>query len=165
MAEYRTIEVDFEVHKAIEVERRSFDERANDVLRRLLRLPENPADKLRNNEPGITVDDQIDALGEGAAWRGKGVVLPNGTKVRMEYNGTLYQGEIKGGRWDVGGQIFKTPSAAAGALAMTRNGTRTKLNGWIYWEVLKPGEQRWVKLEQLRPREYEKTNPYTLDYF
>jgi len=161
MAGYRTIEIDFDVHKVIEMERCSFDETANNALRRLLKLPQHPTDNLRSSASGNSVDDQIDAIHEGA-WRGKGVVLPNGTKVRMEYNGTLHQGEIKNGRWDVGGQIFKTPSAAAGAIAMTRDGTRTNLNGWMYWEVLKSGEHRWIKLEQLRP--YEK-NPYTLEYF
>ena len=36
----RTIEVDFDIHQLIELERRSFEETPNDVLRRLLRLSE-----------------------------------------------------------------------------------------------------------------------------
>ena len=38
MSEFRSIEIDFDVHKVIEIERRGFQESPNDVLRRLLKI-------------------------------------------------------------------------------------------------------------------------------
>lgn len=38
MSEFRSIEIDFDVHKVIELERRGFQESPNDVLRRLLKI-------------------------------------------------------------------------------------------------------------------------------
>ena len=38
MSEIATIEIDFDIHKRIEMERQSFTESPNDVLRRLLGL-------------------------------------------------------------------------------------------------------------------------------
>ena len=63
----RTIEIDFDVHKAIEAERQSFSEVPNAVLRRLLKLG-----------PGASV--MPTANGIGGAWTGKGVTLTKLTK-------------------------------------------------------------------------------------
>ena len=40
--EYKSIEIDFDVHQIIELEKRDFFESENDVLRRLLKLDEKP---------------------------------------------------------------------------------------------------------------------------
>ena len=50
MAEVRTIEIDFDIHKLIETERRSFAESPNMVLRRLLNLGE-AKDSLKTTAP------------------------------------------------------------------------------------------------------------------
>jgi hypothetical protein len=143
MPEYRTIEVDFDVHKLIENERRSFDDSPNAALRRLLKL--GPA-------PSVALEKEPNAKPLGRAWTDSGAVLPHGTPVRMPYgrNSQLFEGEIIDGRWVVAGRTFDSPSGAASELAITRRGRKTKLNGWVYWEVKLPGETEWVRLDSLR---------------
>ena len=147
MTDQRTIDIDFDVHKRIEMARQSFAETPNDVLRRLL---------------GIDNADGADTAGAGAlpaaigngerAWVGKGVSLPHGTMVRMDYNGRRHEGQIDDGEWLVEGQRFASPSAAASGTARTRAGKRPTLDGWIYWEALIPGEREWTGLKDLRRR-------------
>ncbi len=138
MAEFRTIEIDFDVHKRIELERAGFDESANDVLRRLL---------------GISLPTDV-AAGEplGRAWSAKGVTLPHGTELRMEYNGRVHTGEIRDGQWLVEGQTFNSPSGAAGGVATTKNGKRANLDGWEYWQVKPPTGPTWIAILELRRR-------------
>ena len=84
MSELRTIEIDFDVHQMIEMERQSFMESPNDVLRRLLKIGERSSG---NSVP----------VSEGRSWSGKGVTLPHGTELRMEYRGRQYSGVIDNG--------------------------------------------------------------------
>lgn len=137
MANHRSIEIDFEVHKRIELERQSFAETPNAVLRRLLGIDEGAAVK-----PEVRKD--------GRPWAGKGVSLPHGTEVRMEYNGRVHTGTIDNGTWVVEGEEYKSPSAAAGGAARTRAGKRTQLDGWIYWQAKRPGDAQWIGISQLR---------------
>lgn len=136
----RQIEIDFDVNKIIELERKSFDESANDVLRRILKLPS--VDAVVRSVPNPT----------GKAWSGKGVTLPHGTQLRMEYNGVEYQGQIKDGKWDCGGGLHAGPSPAAASVAKTRDGKRPSLNGWIYWSAKVPGATRWIPILNMRKR-------------
>lgn len=138
MSELRTIEIDFDVHRHIEISRRGFSETPNAVLRRLLGL-----DQMRSHSnEAAPVDIR--------SWSSKGVVLPHGTRVRMEYNGRMHQGAILDGAWCVEGERSASPSAAASSVARTRHGKRTNLDGWVYWLVLVPGETDWKKLSHLR---------------
>ncbi|MYB39952.1 DUF4357 domain-containing protein [Candidatus Saccharibacteria bacterium] len=125
----RTIEIDFDVHKAIETERRGFDDSPNDVLRRLLGL-----------------DEIIYGRKSGLAWSKDGVNLPHGTQIRMLYKKKMYEGSIQNGNWIVGSDIIKSPSAAAGVI------TGTSVNGWICWEVKRPGDTNFISLYKLRIR-------------
>ncbi|HEV2896370.1 MAG TPA: hypothetical protein VGX71_00755 [Pseudaminobacter sp.] len=50
-----------------------------------------------------------------SAWTGKGVTLPAGTELRMEYRGREHLGVIENAAWVVESRRFKSPSAAAGA--------------------------------------------------
>ena len=69
----RTIEIDFDIHKLIEAERRSFDEEPYVALRRLLKLPE-PAREL--------------AKPAGRALRSEGVTREHGSKLRVDLRPT-----------------------------------------------------------------------------
>lgn len=131
------IEIDFDVYKAIEAERRSFDEPRNSALRRLIRLPE-----ARDTPPTPAPVPQ--------GWRGGGVNLPASSQVRMSYSGRTHEGSIEKGAWVVEGRRYKSPSGAASGVARTKEGNPTKLDGWIYWEVLLPGSGEWVRLGELR---------------
>lgn len=138
MDPYQTIEVDLELHKAIEAERRSFGESANEILHRLIHKASS----------GITQPPEAEEGGR--AWQGSGVELPHGTQLRMTYNGQKYIAEINEGRWLVEGDYYSSPSAASYAVARTRAGESAHLNGWIYWEALLPGTDRWQVLETMR---------------
>ena len=137
MAETRSIEIDFDVHQKIELERKSFSETQNDVLRRLLGLNGNSTET-RKRESG------------GRPWSGKGVTLPHGTKLRMEYNGRQHNGIIEDGIWLVEDKRYSTPSAAASGVAVTKDGKRTNLDGWIYWHAKRPSDANWSAIRGLR---------------
>ena len=134
----RTIEIDFDIHKAIEMERRGFDEAPNAALRRLLKLP------------AAHEQERAAADSDGGGWVGDGVRLPNGTLLRMSYSRRTHEGVIDRNAWLVEGRIFKSPSDAASGVARTRQGKRTRLNGWAYWEVVLPGTKEWLRLAELR---------------
>lgn len=151
MAEFRSVDIDFDVHKRIELARASFAETPNAVLRRLLGI-----DAARPVQSVIGV-------GVMRAWSGKGVLLPHGTRVRMDYNGRTHEGEIFDGSWLVEGERYSSPSAAAGGTARTKGGKRTNLDGWIYWWALMLGEEIWVKLSEMRCDEPNPSEPKETD--
>jgi hypothetical protein len=137
----RIIEIDYDIHKLIETERRDFDEPPNEALRRLLKLPEKPL-----------VQPVREQSSSARIWRGEGVDLPEGTKLRMIYGRAkiVYTGVISNGNWLVEGKMFDTPSGAASGVAITGRGKRTRLNGWDLWEVQRPGEAEWQLIGALR---------------
>ena len=142
MPEMRMIEIDFDIHKLIEAERRSFAEAPYMVLRRLLKLGDaKDASKTR-----------LHSHADSDAWTGKGVKLPAGTKLRMEYRGREHFGVIQDSSWVVEGMKFKSPSAAAGGVARTKDGKSPSLDGWKYWQVKRPGDPGWIALDTLRRR-------------
>ncbi|WP_095012534.1 hypothetical protein [Tsuneonella mangrovi] len=141
MMETTTIEIDFDIHKMIEGERRSFSEKPYIALRRLLNLPE------------IEEKDQTTRVSSsGRAWEEDGVTIPHGSLARMEYaRGTQkYEGQFLDGHLVVNGVEYTSLSAAASALAKTKNGGSPNLNGWNYWEVQLPGSDRWEMMEHKR---------------
>ncbi len=140
MAQFRSIEIDFDVHQFIEIERRSFDEKPNAVLRRLF--------KIDKDTPASPVP--VSANSAGRPWSGKGVTLQHGTELRMKYNGKQHFGQIDDGEWAVEGKRFRSPSAAAGGVALTKSGRKTSLDGWIYWEAKRPGDHGWTPISILR---------------
>ena len=141
MAETRTIEIDFDVHKLIETERQSFAETPNAVLRRLFKLG-----RPSQSEGGTDSGDP-----RRGAWTSKGVTLPEGTELRMTYRGREHRGVIRDSAWLVEGVRYKSPSAAAGGVARTKSGAPPSLDGWKYWQVKRPGDAGWIALSSLRP--------------
>jgi hypothetical protein len=142
MQDMRSIEVDFDVNKRIETERVSFAETANDVLRRLLGIEMEVTDQKRGPV----------AFPAGASWHGKGVTLPDTTQLKMTYNGKTYEGVISDGVWLIAGKKYTSPSAAAGAVGMTKDGRKTSLDGWLYWQAKLPNSSRWAKIRNLREK-------------
>jgi len=134
MTETTTIEIDFEVHKRIELERRSFSEPPNNALRRLLALGDPPKDGVSHG-------------GQERAWSKAGVILPHGTELRLTYNGRTHTGNIEDGTWVVEGKRRPSPSGAATAV------TGYQINGWSYWYVRRPGDIDWFLLSDLRVSE------------
>ena len=142
MTDFRTIEIDFDIHKLIEAERRSFSESPNSVLRRVLNLPAANTATIRSDTRGTAAK----------GWKGEGIELENGTELRMEYNKTVYSGRISNGLWVVAGKEFSSPSGAASGIALTKRGKTTKLDGWAYWYVKRPGTEKWTRLDDLRTK-------------
>ncbi|MDP2620374.1 MAG: hypothetical protein Q8P46_09385 [Hyphomicrobiales bacterium] len=141
MPQLSSIEIDFDIHKLIETERRSFDEPPYVALRRLLKLP--PLD------PRMTIETP---RGEGRPFVQDGVEVPHGSLARMEYQrgSQVYEGQFLDGVLVVNGTSYLSLSAAADALAVTKDGGKTSLNGWLYWKAKFPGESRWRSLKDLR---------------
>jgi hypothetical protein len=139
MAQLRSIEIDFDIHKLIEPERRGFEEAEYVVLRRLLKLPD---------------PEQTQPPPTGRSWSDNDVTLPHKTSLRMTYGRQTIEGEIVDGKWVCEGQSFDTPSAAASALALTKDGQTTSLNGWNYWEAKLPGSAKWSRLSDIRLKGY-----------
>jgi hypothetical protein len=135
----RLIEVDFDIHRLIELERRGFEETENAVLRRLLKLGEPAAPKLQQAKPM-------------RGWTKGGLTLPHGTELRMEYNGLLHLGRIVDGAWEVEGHRETSPSGAANAVARSKEGGPVNINGKSYWQVRRPGETGWTPYAALRKK-------------
>ena len=145
MRSMRNIEIDFDIHKLIEKDRRNFEETPNTVLRRLLGLSVS-----REQTTGPTGQSNEENQPMEGAWTGKGITLPAGTQLRMNYLGQQYFGVIKDASWFVGEKRFLSPSAAAGKSVRTKSGYPTLLNGWNYWQVKRPSDERWQSLKALR---------------
>jgi len=124
-----TLDVDFDVWKALTVRRSSEEVTYNDVLRDLLDLEQVDSDPERS-----------------AGWTWKGVTLPNGTELRAVYKGREYTAKIANDAWIQGGESKSSPSQAAWSI------TGSGINGWTFWEVMKPGSDQWVELGSLRPK-------------
>jgi hypothetical protein len=140
MPQLQKIEIDLEIHKLIEAERRSFDEPSYVALRRLLNLPDTARP---HPQPMDTT---------GRPWSEGDVVIPHGSLARMKYGrgSQVYEGTFLDGKLIVNGRAFETLSAAANALATTKDGRKPSLNGWLYWEARFPGESHWRSLNEMR---------------
>jgi hypothetical protein len=148
MREVRTIEIDFEVHKRIEMERQSFSESPNAVLRRLLKIAPEKSSPVQQKPKSSS----------GSSWHRDGVELPHETKLRMYYNNNLSEGVVMNGVWIVNGKAFTTPSEAATTLGITKQGKQTNLNGWNLWEAQLPGANEWMTLAALREKSKKRIN-------
>ena len=151
------IEIDFDVFKALTAQRKSELDTYNNVVRRLLGLPDKGAmlaEVIRNHgRPnseigtsamglfGLSLDVEKALPG---IWYGN-VHFPEETKFRATYKGQTYLAEIKGGKWvDGDGIVRRSPSDAAGAIS------GTNVNGWRFWQAQRPGEQGWHRLDEFK---------------
>lgn len=143
MSNFTHIEIDIEVYKTIEAARQTFAETPNSVLKRLLGLIKGPSATLVQH---ATPNEQ----GTQKPWVSDSIELPHGTLLKMEYNHIEYTGQIIDGKWHVEGLVETSPSGAACAVAKTKKGTSTNLDGWKYWNVKIPNTDTWEKLLTLR---------------
>jgi hypothetical protein len=127
-----TIEVDFDVFKALTLRRPSADVSENDVLRQLLGLPSKST---APKQPGASAATD---------WVVKGVRFPAGTEFRATYKGQVYLARVEGGALVLNGKPYDTPSSAA--MSVTAN----PVNGWTFWEARLPGQAGWKMIKSLR---------------
>ena len=125
-----TIDVDFEVFKALTALREAENDTYNAVLRRLLHLP--------------PVQGHVSEAGSlGCLY--KGVWFPEGTLFRVTYKGRTFEASIRNGIWtDSGGIQYSSPSKAAFAV------TGSNVNGWRFWSCKRPHDSQWTRLDELR---------------
>ena len=128
----RTIEVDFDVFKALTMRRPSESVTENDVLRELLGFPRKDPSTEKRGSP---------APGD---WITKAVRFPVGTEFRANYKGQTHLGRVDAGALVLNGERFDTPSAAA--MSITKNA----VNGWTFWECRLPGQSSWQNIKALR---------------
>ena len=128
----RTIEVDFDVFKALTMRRASEDVTENDVLRQILGLPSRKSLPAETSGPGP------------GDWMTKGIRFPAGSELRATYKGQTYLARVEGGALVLGGKRYDSPSAAAMSI------TGTPVNGWTFWEYRFPGQSGWKILKSLR---------------
>ncbi len=126
-----SIEIDFDVFKAITICRSSEDVTPNDVLRELF--------KLKPNRDKTTSD-----LTAGKPWVVKGVHFPHGTEFSAVYKGQSFQAIVDNGALVLNGKNFSSPSSAAVSI------TGNPVNGWIFWKCKMPGKQNWEIIESYR---------------
>lgn len=127
-----TIEVDFDVYKAIIARRPSEDVSNNEVLRQLFYLGPRSAESDRVTRPNP------------GDWIIKGVRLPVGTELRATHKGKTYLARVAGGALQLNGESFGSVSAAAVRI------TGNPVNGWKFWQVRLPGQSGWKSLDGLR---------------
>lgn len=128
----RTIEVDFDVYKALTMRRPAETVTENDVLRELLGLTAK-----RQSVPPTSGPAQGD-------WQVKGVRFPAGAEFRAGYKGQTYMARVENGALVLNGKRFDSPSAAAVSI------TGNPVNGWHFWQCRLPGEASWRMIKSLR---------------
>jgi hypothetical protein len=128
-----TIQVDFDVFKAITARRESEAVTENDVLREILGFP-----RKEPTAPSAPTDTSH------ADWIVKGVRFPVGTEFRATHKGQTYTGRVEGGALVLNGKRYDSPSAAGIAV------TKGNINGWRFWRARLPGQQSWKIIDSLR---------------
>ena len=131
MQQYKSIEIDLEVYKLIEANRKSFAQTENEILREILNLkPEIKRIRSYIADTGLDIGD--------------GVLLPEGSVLRKKYKGQVYEVEVRGGQILYNGKGYTSPSGAAVAV------TGSSVNGWTFWEVKRPNDGDFKLLDSLR---------------
>jgi hypothetical protein len=127
-----TIQIDFDVFKAITARRKNETISENDILREVFGLPPKHAEPRASQ--AINPRD----------WITKGVTFPEGTEFRATYKGRTYMAQVEGGALVLDGKRHPSPSAAAVSI------TSSPVNGWRFWEARLPGQSGWKLIESLR---------------
>lgn len=139
-----TIEIDFDVYKALTARRGDETVSYNDVLRTVLGLSQPAAGLRRLFGFGSKPEAFESAKDDITDWFYKGIRFPIGTSLRAKYKGQVHAARIDRGGIVIGGKRFATPSDAARAV------TGTNVNGWRFWQCRLPGEAGWRRLDALR---------------
>jgi hypothetical protein len=127
----QTIDIDFDVFKAITARRHNENTSENDVLREVFGLPAKRP-------------QAVPLEGSDRDWVTKGVRFPEGTELRARHKGRIHNARVEAGALVLDGKKFDSPSAAA--ISITGN----PVNGWTFWECRLPGEGAWKMIKTLR---------------
>jgi hypothetical protein len=128
-----SIEIDFEVFKALTAKLEDARDSYNGVLRRLLKLSAPAPEK------------SAAAKQLGRPWVSKGVSFDHGTEFRANYKGQIYTARVDDGRLMVGDHAASSSLSHAARLI-----TNNSVDGWTFWDVKGPTASRWRKAGELR---------------
>jgi len=128
-----SIDIDFDVFKALTLRRASEEISYNDVLRDLLGLGSKRTSSM--------IQELTSTDGD---WVTKGVHFPNGTEFRATYKGKIHYAKVESGILVLEGRRYDSPSSAAGSI------TGNPVNGWDFWECRFPGRSSWQMIKSLR---------------
>jgi len=146
---YKSVEIDFDVFKALTIKRSSASVTENDVLRGLLNLPplKQNGSEIGNKVGQQSVTENVDLPhGTGKPFIAKGVEFPHGTEFRMKYRAQWFYGKISDGALLVNNKRYTAVSKPACDI------TGTSINGWICWECKFPGAENWQAINTVRNR-------------
>lgn len=130
--DFTKIDIDVEVHKAMEARRASFQQTPNDILREVFGLGKaKPAQAPPAEKPN-------------KYWAPKGVPFAPGTVLQAHYRGRTMEGTVEAGGLRVRNKLFATPSAAACAV------TNNNVNGWRFWKYFDEQRDKWRYITELR---------------
>lgn len=131
----QTIDIDFDVWKALTALRMSPTDTYNDVLRGLLNLP-------AIEKTPVSIQPA-----KGMGWVSKGVTFPDGTEFRATYKGQHVTARVARGR--LRGADDKIATSLSQAARMI---TQTSVDGWTFWEVKRPNDLEWHQAGTLRKK-------------
>jgi hypothetical protein len=143
-----TIEVDFDVLKALMARRETEDVTNNDVLRRLLQLgpaSNKTADFAPRTIRNVPTNDDAAETPPSGDWLVKGVRFPAGTEFRARHAGRTINAQVQSGGLVLGDKLYHSPSHAA-----SDGVTGYNVNGWRFWECRLPGQTAWALIQQYR---------------
>jgi len=136
-----TIEVEFDVLKALmaqrDTEAMSYSDVIRDLLQKVGKLPMVAGQTKTPSLPAAATPSIDD-------WICKGVRFPAGTEFRANYKDQIFYAKVERGGLVVDGTRTTSPSDAARVI------TKNAVNGWLFWECRFPGESRWKLIKSLR---------------
>lgn len=137
----QSIEIDFDVFKALMALRGSERDTYSDVLRDLLKLP-------KYREP-LSEAELRRSSAKGKVWQvNHHFRFPAETEFRARYKGKVHYASVADSLLQIDGRGYRNPSSAAAAI------TGTNVNGWEFWEAKLPDDPEWRKLSAYRRRSF-----------
>lgn len=127
-----SIEIDFDVFKALTAKRRNEKDSYNDVLRRELGL--KPLEK------NTFTEEQKD----NGYWICRGGRIPIGTRLRTRYKGLQYNAIVTDRGIEYNNKLYSSPSGPAAVI------TGHNTNGFVFWEAQTHGNNEWRLLSKIR---------------
>lgn len=129
-----TINVDFDVYKQLTARRSTEDITYNDVIRELLGAAQLLAAQHADNSNAQRRKD----------WVVRGVRFPSETAFRARHKGQVHTARVVNGALVLNGKRFISPSEAATSI------TGSAVDGWLFWECMRPGDSSWKLIDDLR---------------
>ncbi len=143
----RTIQLSDETYRRLQALARPFeDKEPEDVMRRLIALVEQPAERQLSE----TTLEGLSSMSEpGRPLATHSGTVPHGAELRARYRGQEFYATVLDGNvvWDSRG--FSSLSAAAVAVIRSAGSRRPTENGWRFWEV-RVGDGEWVPGTEFR---------------